>query len=161
MEQVRQLLIEAITPLCQEENAAGQSITDTSIPVSVSFSDFGDSSVDLFVVCWVLVEEKAAFVAKVKEVIYNTLNKNKVEIPFPQQDIYVRHIEMPKHPGKKLQPVKEESISVEAGDSVEEDNSVAEGTVTPVASAVSGESKKRRPGRPRKKTQSPKQGGDA
>ena len=63
--------------------------------VSVAFNDFGDSSVDLFVIFWVLVEEKAAFVAKVKEVIYNTLNKNHVEIPFPQRDVYVRHVEMP------------------------------------------------------------------
>ena len=46
-------------------------------------------------------EEKAAFVAKVKEVIYNTLNKNKIEIPFPQQDVYVRHIELPSGRQKK------------------------------------------------------------
>lgn len=68
---------------------------DTKQGFAVVFNDFGESSVDLFVTCWVLVEEKAGFVAKVKEVIYNTLNKNHIEIPFPQQDIYVRHVEMP------------------------------------------------------------------
>ena len=87
------------------------------------FNDFGDSSVDLFVVCWVLVEEKAAFVAKVKEVIYNTLNKNKIEIPFPQQDIYVRHLEMPTQKQKEdkadSQPIEQiesalEPLSVDA-----------------------------------------------
>ena len=43
---------------------------------------------------------------KVKEVIYNTLNKNKIEIPFPQRDVYVRHVEMPtqKAKTKKLEP---------------------------------------------------------
>jgi len=34
-------------------------------------------------------------------VIYNTLNKNKIEIPFPQQDVYVRHLEMPARQSKK------------------------------------------------------------
>ena len=56
------------------------------------FNDFGDSSVDLFVTCWVLVEEKATVVAKIKEVVYNTLNKNKIEIPFPQRDVYIRQM---------------------------------------------------------------------
>ena len=93
VEQVRQLLIEAITPLCQEENAAGQPITDTSIPVSVSFADFGESSVDLKVGIWMLVEEKFALTARIKEVIYNTLNKNNIEIPFPQRDVHIKKSE--------------------------------------------------------------------
>ena len=90
IEQVRQLLIEAITPICQEENAAGQPITDTDIPVSVSFADFGDNSVDLKVGVWMLVEEKFALTARIKEVIYNTLNKNNIEIPFPQRDVHIK-----------------------------------------------------------------------
>ena len=91
VEQVRQLLINAITPLCQEVNADGQPITDTDIPVSVSFSDFGDSSVDLKVSVWMLVEEKFALTARIKETIYNTLNKNNIEIPFPQRDVHLIH----------------------------------------------------------------------
>ena len=90
VEQVRQLLIEVLTPICHEENAAGQPLTDTNIPVSVAFSDFGDSSVDLKVCIWMLVEEKIAITARVKEVIYNTLNKNGIEIPFPQRDIHIK-----------------------------------------------------------------------
>ena len=90
IEQVRQLLIEAITPICKEKNGAGQTITDTDIPVSVAFSDFGDSSVDLKVGIWMLVEEKFALTARIKEVIYNTLNKNGIEIPFPQRDVHIK-----------------------------------------------------------------------
>ena len=89
VEQVRKLLIEAITPVCQEVNDAGQPLTDTSIPVSVGFSDFGESSVDLKVGVWMLVEEKFALTARIKEVIYNTLNKNSIEIPFPQRDVHI------------------------------------------------------------------------
>lgn len=91
---VREMLVKGLQPLLVK-NAAGKNIVDMKQGVSVAFNDFGDSSVDLFVIFWVLVEEKATFVAKVKEVIYNTLNKNHVEIPFPQRDIYVRHVEMP------------------------------------------------------------------
>ena len=96
VEKVRKMLVKSLEPLATK-NAAGKYIVDTKQGFSVLFDNFGDSSVDLFVVCWVLVEEKAAMVAKVKEVIYNTLNKNHIEIPFPQQDVYVRHLEVPKY----------------------------------------------------------------
>ena len=92
--QVREMLIKGLQPLLVK-NSAGKNVIDMKQGVSVAFNDFGDSSVDLFVIFWVLVEEKAAFVAKVKEVIYNTLNKNHVAIPFPQRDVYVHHVEMP------------------------------------------------------------------
>ena len=94
VENVRNMLLKDLEPL-MVKNASGKFVADKKQGFKVLFDDFGDSSVDLFVVCWVLVEEKAAFVAKVKEVIYNTLNKNKIEIPFPQQDVYVRHLEVP------------------------------------------------------------------
>jgi small-conductance mechanosensitive channel len=90
IEQVRQMLIDAITPICQEETADGQAITDTSIPVSVSFSEFGDSSVDLKVCVWMLVEQKLALTSRIKEIIYNTLNSNHIEIPFPQRDVHLK-----------------------------------------------------------------------
>ena len=95
VDKVRELLLRDLKPL-QTKTSSGKNIVDTNQGISVVFNDFGESSVDLFVVCWVLVEEKAGFVAKVKEVIYNTLNKHHIEIPFPQRDIYVRHVEMPK-----------------------------------------------------------------
>ena len=102
VERVRKLLVKNLEPLAVK-NAAGKSIVDTKQGFSVLFDNFGDSSVDLFVVCWALVEEKAGLVARIKEVIYNTLNKNHIEIPFPQQDIYIRHLEMPGNsfPGKE------------------------------------------------------------
>ncbi|MCF0218911.1 MAG: mechanosensitive ion channel [Muribaculaceae bacterium] len=56
---------------------------------SVVFGDFGDSSVDLFVTYWVLVEQRIAFNAAVKEQIYNALNSAGIEIPFPQRDIHI------------------------------------------------------------------------
>lgn len=86
---VRKILIDALTPICREKDAQGRYLTDIKIPVSVAFSDFGDSSVDLKVCIWMRVESKIALMGRVKEVIYNTLNANNIEIPFPQRDIHI------------------------------------------------------------------------
>ena len=55
----------------------------------VVFKDFGDSSVDLLVTYWVLVEHRIAFNAMVREQIYMALNKAGIEIPFPQRDVHI------------------------------------------------------------------------
>ncbi len=90
VQQVRQMLVQAITPLCQETDSEGRSVARTDVPVSVVFSDFGDSSVDLLVCIWMRVEDKVALTARVRETIYNTLTANGVEIPFPQCDVHMR-----------------------------------------------------------------------
>lgn len=90
VQQVRQMLVQAITPLCQETDSVGRSVARTDVPVSVVFSDFGDSSVDLLVCIWMRVEDKVALTARVRETIYNTLTANGVEIPFPQCDVHMR-----------------------------------------------------------------------
>ncbi|MBP5630511.1 MAG: mechanosensitive ion channel family protein, partial [Bacteroidaceae bacterium] len=55
----------------------------------VAFSEFGESSVDLKVCVWMPVEHKLVITARVNEIVYNTLNKNGIEIPFPQRDLHV------------------------------------------------------------------------
>ena len=37
-----------------------------------------------------LVEEKAGFISEANEAIYNVLNDNNIEIPFPQTDLHIR-----------------------------------------------------------------------
>jgi len=93
VEKVRNVMIKSLDAM-SIKNDAGKNVVDPKQGFKVIFNDFGDSSVDLFVTCWVLVEEKAGVVAKIKEVIYNTLNKNKIEIPFPQRDVYIRQMPM-------------------------------------------------------------------
>jgi small-conductance mechanosensitive channel len=124
VEKVRNMLLKDLESL-MVKNAAGKYVCDKKQGFKVLFDDFGDSSVDLFVVCWVLVEEKAAFVAKVKEVIYNTLNKNKIEIPFPQQDVYVRHIELPSGRQKKSDKSQVETVETVDAVLVEEEPAAA------------------------------------
>ena len=84
VDDVRYMLTEALRPVCQETNEAGQCITDPERPVSVRFADFGESSVDLM-----LVEQRYVLTARIKEIIYETLNQNHVEIPFPQRDVHL------------------------------------------------------------------------
>ncbi|MCF0182821.1 MAG: mechanosensitive ion channel [Bacteroidaceae bacterium] len=61
---------------------------DKARGISIAFLDFGASSVDLKVCVWVEVMRKAASVALIKETIYDTLNHENIEIPFPQLDVH-------------------------------------------------------------------------
>jgi len=92
VEKVRSLVLEGIRPICGETQDGRQLISPEK-PLSVTFSDFGASSVDLFLVAWVLVDQRIAFMGHAKEKIYEVLNENGIEIPFPQQDIYIRSIQ--------------------------------------------------------------------
>lgn len=92
VEEVRKMLTEALMPVCLEKNADGQCITNVEEqPMKVTFMNFGDSSIDLAVCIWMLVEEKVALTGRVKEIIYNTLNANNIEIPFPQRDVHIKN----------------------------------------------------------------------
>lgn len=86
---VRTMLVNALQSIREDKNEKGQFIVDPATNVSVAFSNFGDNSVDLLVCVWMLVENKVALTGKVKEIIYQTLNDNNIEIPFPQRDVHI------------------------------------------------------------------------
>ncbi|MCQ2111705.1 MAG: mechanosensitive ion channel family protein, partial [Bacteroidaceae bacterium] len=88
---VRRMLTDALQVLCTQDQY-GRNIVDPEKGITIAFSDFGDNSVDLIVKQHVLVFEEAAYIASAKEIIYDTLNRNGVEIPFPQRDIYIRQM---------------------------------------------------------------------
>ena len=89
--QVREFLIQGLQSL-MIKNAQGKNLIDPKQGINVLFADFGDSSVDLFVTCWILVEEKPLITCKIKEVIYNVLTQNNISIPFNQHDIYIKQM---------------------------------------------------------------------
>lgn len=91
VEEVRNMIVEGIKTLCKK-TPDGREIVTPKHPILVAFSDFGASSIDLLLVVWVLVDQKISFTAQAKEKIYQVLNENNIEIPFPQQDIYIRSI---------------------------------------------------------------------
>ena len=89
VEKVRALLEEALGKL-QRKDRFGRFVMDPDRKLTVVLDGFGDSSVDLAIKQYVLVEEEYAYIAAAKEIIYNTLSENGIEIPFPQRDIHVK-----------------------------------------------------------------------
>ena len=81
IDQVREMIIDRISHLDCYDPKKG---------VQVLFQNFGESSVDLLVIVWVRVASQAADIARIKENIYDVLNNNGIEIPFPQADVHIR-----------------------------------------------------------------------
>ena len=93
VEEVRQIILEALKPL-QVKDRYGREVVDPKRGIEIRFKEFGDSSVNLQIVQYTSVEEHFTYAAKAKELVYNALNANGIEIPFPQRDLYVK--ELPK-----------------------------------------------------------------
>lgn len=91
---VREVVVEELQKL-QRKDRFGRNVIDEEKGFNVLLSDFGESSVDLFVTYWVLVGEKIVFTYKAKEVIYETLSRHGIEIPFPQREVTVKRAELP------------------------------------------------------------------
>lgn len=77
---VRELLTSAITKL---------TCRDRRKEVKVVFSGFGADSIDFKVLVWVPVMTRTYANGEIMETIYNCLNDNHIEIPFPQRDIHI------------------------------------------------------------------------
>jgi small-conductance mechanosensitive channel len=88
IDKIRKILVDNISAMAYK-NKNGRDVMDTKKGVNVLLSEFGDSSIELVVVYWTLVSEKIGFDCKVNEMIYNTLNKHHIEIPFPQRDLHI------------------------------------------------------------------------
>ena len=88
VEKVRALLTEASQALMTKDKY-GRNIVDPKRGITVAFDEFGESSVDIALKQYVLVEERYGFIARAKELIYNTLNENGITIPFPQRDVHI------------------------------------------------------------------------
>ena len=89
VEKVRTIIQEALVPL-EKKDAYGREIVDPKYGIQVRFKDFGDNSVNLSVHQYITVDEHYTYPARAKELIYNALNANGIEIPFPQRDLYIK-----------------------------------------------------------------------
>ena len=88
---VKEVLTKELTDLLIDEvDSNGDPLIRRDYGVKVVMQRFGDSSVDMVVLFWMLVKDEIAWIWKVREHIYKALNDHHIEIPFPQRDIHVR-----------------------------------------------------------------------
>ena len=80
--EVKKMLIEAITAL---------DITYKKKEVMVLLKSFDDSCITLKVLVWVNVFTQGLDDSIIMECIYDTLNKNGIEIPFPQREVTIKN----------------------------------------------------------------------
>ena len=88
IQRVRELLGEALMKL-QDKDAFGRDIVDSKRGINISLEEMVDSAVNIAVKQQVLVAERVGYIDRAKELIYNTLNENGIEIPFPQCDVHL------------------------------------------------------------------------
>ena len=65
---------------------------DKKKPVKVVFTEFGDSSINFKLLCWVDAVKQIYAVSDIMEKIYDVLGEQGIEIPFPQRDVYIKHL---------------------------------------------------------------------
>lgn len=83
IERVKKLLIDSIMKLDCIYKEKG---------VRVVLKSFADSCVTLKILVWVNVLTKYSDSGVIMEDIYNTLNANNIEIPFPQREVTIKHV---------------------------------------------------------------------
>ncbi|MBR0501376.1 MAG: mechanosensitive ion channel [Bacteroidales bacterium] len=91
VDRARQVILDALKPLMTQDKA-GNDIVDPTFPIDVRFDGFGENSVQLVVALYTTVETHYTFPARAKEAIYNAFHEHGIEIPFPQQDVYIKSV---------------------------------------------------------------------
>lgn len=85
VERMRKVIIAAV-------EALNIPYIDKEKPLSVLFTEFGDNSINFKFICWVDVTKQVVTESKISECIYNTLNENDIEMPFPKRDVYIKEM---------------------------------------------------------------------
>ena len=63
---------------------------DKSKKAKSVIGELADSSVNLKMFVWADAPKQSYVISDVLNTIYDTLNKNGIEIPFPQQDVHIK-----------------------------------------------------------------------
>ena len=89
VQKARQIILDALNPLMMKDKY-GREVVNKKKGIVVRVDDFADSSVNLKVLMHTTVENYLAIAAQAREAIYNAFSENGIEIPFPQQDVYIK-----------------------------------------------------------------------
>ena len=90
IDKAKSVLAEALEPLKAKRDKYNRLLVEAKYGIKVTMGDLGDSSVNLKIKMFVLVEDKYATVSHIYETAYKTLNANGIEIPFPQRDVHIK-----------------------------------------------------------------------
>ena len=82
LKQVSQVVEEAV-------NNLHHPWTDPEKKVKSVIAQMNDSSVDFKLFVWADAPKKSYVISDVLKCVYDTLKKNGIEIPFPQQDVHI------------------------------------------------------------------------
>ena len=85
VERMRKVIIAAV-------EALNIPYIDKEKPLSVLFTEFGDNSINFKFICWVDVTKQVVTESQISECIYNTLNENDIEMPFPKRNVYIKEM---------------------------------------------------------------------
>lgn len=85
VERMRKVIIAAV-------EALNIPYIDKEKPLRVLFTEFGDNSINFKFICWVDVTKQVVTESQITECIYNTLNENDIEMPFPKRDVYIKEM---------------------------------------------------------------------
>jgi small-conductance mechanosensitive channel len=81
----------------------------------VLFNEFGDSSLNFRLLCWVMLENGIQAKSDISVSIFNAFAENGIEIPFPQVDLHIKDTtlqgkeELPKKRKPKFKAKKTEN----------------------------------------------------
>ena len=83
--------LKQVTTLVEDAlNSMNHQWMDQSKQVKCVVSEMGDSSVNFNLFVWADAPKKSYVVSDVLKCVYDTLNQNNIEIPFPQQDVHIK-----------------------------------------------------------------------
>ena len=83
-------LQDVITMVDTAVNQLNHQWMDPGKQVKSVIGELADSGINLKMFVWAVAPKKSYVVSDVLKCIYDTLNKNGVEIPFPQQDVHIK-----------------------------------------------------------------------
>lgn len=83
-------LQQVITLVDDAVNALNHKWVDRSKKARSVVGELGDSSINFKMFIWTNAARKADVISDVLRTIYDTLNQNGIEIPFPQQDVHIK-----------------------------------------------------------------------
>ena len=88
VEKARTVLLKALEE-CQGRDKYGNWLIEPKYGIQIFIDSFADSSINLKIKQFIVVEKRYWVMGKEMDIIYRTLAENGIQIPFPQRDVHI------------------------------------------------------------------------